>query len=425
MSWLSRLWKRRRWTLLAVVLVVGAGASLLVAQMVRSTPSAPVLEVRSGEFVDYLPLRGNLKALKSVVLSAPSSAGDLQIISLAKNGTPVKKGDTVVQFDLKQLELRLLQQRTELRQAESEIERARAQGKMQEEQAETELMNARYNVERAKLETGKQEILSQIDGEKTKLDLATAEKKLLEVEQKRDSERTKTAADVASQQHKREKSLNDVHEAEDRIAHLTLRAPVDGTVNLLPNYRVRGWMGGSAPEFREGDRAWPGAAIAELPDMTEIRASARIEEVDRGRLEVGQTAIVRVDAIPDREFAAKVVQISPLAKPDHSSWPPTRNFDLEAQLTETDARLRPGMSASVRIAVERIANAVTIPAECIFQKAGRTVVYVLKGSGFEEREIVIARRSGAQVAVGRGLQSGERIAQRDPTIEETAGEQEQ
>ncbi len=423
MSWLSQLWKRRRWTMLTAVLAVAAGASLLVAQMVRSTPSVPVLEVRSGEFVDYLQLRGNLKALKSVVLSAPSSAGDLQIISLAKNGTPVKKGDTVVQFDLKALELRLLQQRTELRQAESEIERARAQGKMQEDQTETELMNARYNVERARLEAGKQEILSQIDGEKTKLDLATAEKKLLEIGQKRDSERAKTAADVASQQHKREKSLNEVRGAEDGIAALTLRAPVDGTVNLLANYRTRGWMGGSAPEFREGDRAWPGAGIAELPDMSEIRASARIEEVDRGRLEVGQTAIVRVDAIPDREFAAQVVQISPLAKPDYSSWPPTRNFDLEVQLSDTDARLRPGMSASVRIAVERIAGAVTIPAECIFQKAGRTVVYVLKGSGFEEREIVIARRSGAQVAVGSGLQSGERIAQRDPTLEEGAGKQ--
>ncbi len=423
MSRLLQLWKRRRWTMLAVMLLVATGGSLLVAQMVRSTPSVPVLEVRSGEFVDYLQLRGNLKALKSVVLSAPSSAGDLQIISLAKNGTPVRKGDTVVQFDLKQLELRLLQQRTELRQAESEIERARAQGKMQEEQAETELMNARYNVERARLEAGKQEILSQIDGEKTKLDLATAEKKLLEIEQKRDSERAKTAADIASQQHKRDKSLNDVREAESRIAALTLRAPVDGTVNLLPNYRTRGWMGGSAPEFREGDRAWSGAGIAELPDMSEIRASARIEEVDRGRLEVGQTAIVRVDAIPDREFAAKVVQISPLAKPDHSSWPPTRNFDLEVQVSETDARLRPGMSASVRVAVERIAGAITIPAECIFQKAGRTVVYVLKGSGFEERAIVIARRSGSQVAVGSGLQAGERIAQRDPTIEEGAGQQ--
>jgi hypothetical protein len=75
----------------------------------------------------------------------------------------------------------------------------------------------------------------------------------------------------------------------------------------------------------------------------------------------------------------------------------------------------------VRVAVERIADALTVPSECIFQKAGRTVVYVLKGSKFEARDIVIARRSGTQVAVGRGLQGGERIARRDPTLEEAAG----
>lgn len=421
MIWLSKMWRTRRRTFVALVLVVGVGGTLLAARLARSTPTVPMLEVTSGEFVDYLQLRGNLKALKSVVLAAPSGAGDLQIIKLAKNGTRVQKGDVAIQFDTSSLELRLLQQRTELRQAEAEIERTRAQGRMQEEQAETELVQARYNVERARLETGKQEILSEIDGGKTKLDLATAEQKVREIEQKLASERIKSAADVASQTHRREKALNEVREAESRIAALSVKAPVDGAINLMPNPRARGGFmggGGSVPEFKEGDRAWPGAAVAELPDMTEIRASVRIEEVDRGRVQVGQTATVRVDAIPDREFAAKVVQISPLAKPDHSIWPPTRNFDLEVQFTETDDRLRPGMSASVRVAVERMADTVTLPTECVFQKAGRTVVYVLKGSGFEEREIVIARRSGTQVAIARGLQPGERVARRDPTLEE-------
>lgn len=422
MSWLVRMWQTRRGALLAVLLLACVGGSLLAARLARSTPSVPVVEVRSGEFVDYLQLRGNLKALKSVVLTAPSSAGELQILMLAKNGAQVKKGEVVAQFDTGTLENRLLQQRTELRQAEAEIERVRAQGRMQEEQTETELVQARYNVERAKLEAGKQEILSSIDGEKTKLDLANAEQKLREIEKKHEAERAKTAADVASQMHKRNKAKNDVDEAENRIAALTLRAPVDGMINLMPNFRARGMFGGagSTPEFKEGDRAWPGAAIIELPDMAEIRASARIEEVDRGRVQYGQPAVVRVDAIPDREFNARLVQISPLAKPDHSTWPPTRNFDIEVQLLETDARLRPGMSSGIRVAVERIPAALTIPSECVFQKAGRTVVYVLKGAKFEQREIVVARRSGTQVAVARGLKAGERIAQRDPTLEESA-----
>ncbi|MBI3404493.1 MAG: efflux RND transporter periplasmic adaptor subunit [Acidobacteria bacterium] len=426
MSWMVRLWRKRRWMFITVGLLIAIGGTLVVARMARSTPALPMADVTSGEFVDHLQLRGNLKALKSVVMTAPSSAGELQIIQLVKNGTIVKKGDVVAQFDRSTLEMRLLQQRTELRQAESEIDRVRAQGRMTQEQAETELIQARYNVERARLEASKQEILSQIDGAKNKLDLANAEQKLKEIEQKLASEKIKGAADVASQTQKKEKSNNDVREAEDRIGALTLKAPVDGMVNLMPNFRARmGFGGGSTPEFKEGDRAWPGAAVVELPDMSEIRAAARIEEVDRGRVEVGQTAVVRVDAIPDREFNAKLVQISPLAKPDYTSWPSTRNFDIEVQLLDTDARLRPGMSASVRVAVERIADAVIVPGECVFQKSGRTVVYVAKGARFEEREIVITRRSGTQVAVGRGLKAGERLARKDPTLEEKTGEQKQ
>ncbi len=405
--------------LVGTVLLLGVGGTMVAARFARSAPVVPLYEVSSGEFVDHLQLRGSLKALKSVVLTAPSSAGELQIIQLVKNGSQVKKGDVVAQFDTNNLAMRLLQQKTELRQAESEIEKVRAQGRMQQEQTETELMQAKYNVERARLEASKQEILSQIDGAKNKLDLANAQQKLKEIEQKLTSEKVKTEADVASQSQKREKSNNDVKEAEDRMAALTVKAPVDGMINLMPNYRARnGFMGGSAPEFKEGDRAWPGAAIAELPDMSEIRAAARIEEVDRGRVQVGQAAIVRVDAIPDREFNAKLQAISPLTKPDHSSWPPMRNFDIEVQLTDTDARLRPGMSASLRVAVDRLPNAIVVPGECVFQKAGRTVVYVLQGSGFDEREIVIARRSGTQVVVGRGLKTGERIARKDPTIKD-------
>ena len=421
MSWLAKAWRTRRLTFVTVVLLLGVGGTLLAARMVRSGTTVPLHEVSTSEFVDYVQLRGSLKALKSVVLAAPSSAGELQIIQLAKSGTPVKKGDPVAQFDTNNLAMRLLQARTELKQAESEIDRTRAQSNMAQEQTETELIQARYNVERARLEASKMEILSQIDGAKNKLDLASAEQKQKEIEQKLASEKIKAAADIASQRHRRDKAMNDVKEAEDRMAALTLKAPVDGMVSLMQNHRAHNWSsGGAPPEFKEGDRAWPGAPVIELPDMSEIRASARIEETDRGRVRLEQVTSVRVDAIPEKDFPAKLVQISPLAKPDHSSWPPSRNFDIEVQLLETDARLRPGMSASLRVAVDRIPNAIVVPADYIFQKAGRSVVYVLKGSNFEEREIIVGRRSGTQVAISRGLNAGERIARRDPTLEEQA-----
>ena len=75
---------RSRWLALALAacaLGVGGFAALHFA---NSQPSVPTVEVRRGEFVDYLELRGRLKAVRSVVVNAPSDAQDLQILHLVR-----------------------------------------------------------------------------------------------------------------------------------------------------------------------------------------------------------------------------------------------------------------------------------------------------------------------------------------------------
>jgi RND family efflux transporter MFP subunit len=302
-----------------------------------------------------------------------------------------------------------------VKQAEAEIEQGRAQAKLQEEQDLTDLERARYDVQRAKLEVSKAEILSRIEGEKNKLLLADAEQHLKEVEEKLASDRAKAGADSDERKQRREKALRDVQVVEEDIASLTLRAPVDGMVTILPNLRASGWSSESAPAFKEGDRAWQGARIAEFPDISTLRVSGRVEEADRGRVKEGQPATVRVDAVPDKEFPAHVIEISPLAKVDFSSWPFPRNFDVSAQLDQADPRVRPGMSATARVAVEKVPSCILIPPEATFQKLGKTVAYVLSGSSFRERDILVAKRGESQVAVARGLKPGERVALKDPT----------
>ena len=85
---------------------------------------------------------------------------------------------------------------------------------------------------------------------------------------------------------------------------MQLRAPIDGIVNLLPNFRSQGSFGQSTPPFKEGDNAWTGAEIAEIPDLSEMYVDLKLEEVDRGKLKLGQDVRIRVDAIPDKEFTA-------------------------------------------------------------------------------------------------------------------------
>ena len=123
------------------------------------------------------------------------------------------------------------------------------------------------------------------------------------------------------------------------MAQMTLRAPSAGTISLLEH-----WSGSNMTSYRPGDRAWPGAAIAELPDATTLRISARVDETERGRLAVKQSVTVQLNAIPDRQFTGHIEQIGAIASLDFSSgWPITRNFILEIVLDQTDPRFKPGI----------------------------------------------------------------------------------
>jgi multidrug efflux pump subunit AcrA (membrane-fusion protein) len=400
----------------------GAGVLLLagggLAFRHGAAPNVATAEVRRGEFVDYVQVRGSIKALRSIQLIAPSVEGDLQIVKLPATGTMVKKGDVVVQFDTSNLQRTLEQKQSDLKTAAAEIERTRADARLTREQRATDLQQASYDVERAKLDTSKNEVLSDIEGAQTRLKLADAEQKLKELEQKQVSGAKSEEADVGSKKNKAAKAQFDVRRAERQIASLSLRAPADGMVTLLPNFRAQNWMnGGAAPDFKLGDRAWGGALVAELPDLSTARISARVDESDRGRLRTGQAALVRIDAVADKEFQAVVAEISPLAKVDRSSWPFTKNFDIVLQIQDPDNRIRPGMSAGGRIVVDKVEEGVLAPAGAVFIRNGQLVAYVVRGSSFEERKVQVARRGKTELLISSGLKPGEKVALKDPTEE--------
>jgi HlyD family secretion protein len=403
----------------AILAVVAAGA--FATARGSAIPDLPTAEVKKGEFVDTLEIRGEIRPLRSIVLSSPMQSGDLQIVKLAKNGATVAAGDVVVQFDGSLLQRTIQEKQTELRQAEAEIEQARSQGKITEEQNATALMKARYDIERAKLDVNKGDTVSRIENENAKLRLTDDGHRLRELEEKIKSDRTAVEADVAARQRKREKALADLQRAQRGLQNLELKAPAAGLVNILPNFRAASTWG-SEQEFREGDRAWPGAAILELPDLSSVHLEARLDESDRGRLKTGQEAAVRIEAIPGRDFKARINNISVLAKVDFTSgWPPPKNFDLNLVLIDIDPKIRPGMTAVARIATEREADAILVPAEAIFQQDGAPTVYRLVGSEFVPTRVEIKRRGREQAIVSAGVQPGERIATRRPAPEMIKG----
>ncbi len=406
--------------ILAVVLVVALSVAAVAAfRRSSAAPALPTAIVAKTAFVDFLQLRGDIRPVRSVILTAPSTGADLQIVDLATNGAKVAAGEVIVTFDPTVQQRTLETKQSELKQAESEIERTEAEQRRRVAAAQSELAEARKALERARLEIQGNELRARLEAEKFVLAVSDAEEHVRELEKKIEGERIAAQADVAIARQKRAKALFDVQDTQRILNSLQIKAPIDGSISLLPNFRAGG-PGRSAPEFRRGDRAWFGAPIAELPDLTSVQLTAHVDEADRGRVQIGSGVRVRVDAVPDRELLGTLKDISVVAKPDFTTWPPVRNFDVVVAITDSDPRLRSGMSASARVELDRLADVLVVPTPAVFQRGSATVVYVVNGGETESRSVTVLRRGRDQIALASGVKEGERIALKEPDQEGAA-----
>jgi HlyD family secretion protein len=102
-----------------------------------------------------------------------------------------------------------------------------------------------------------------------------------------------------------------------------------------------------------------------------MRIAARVDETERGRLALSQPVTLQLDAIADRQFTGKVERIGTIATSDFSAgWPIPRNFDLEIGIDQRTARLKPGMTVQITVIVDRVPDAITIPAQASFPQIG-------------------------------------------------------
>jgi HlyD family secretion protein len=408
----SRKKKILGWAIVAAACAGGAYAAY------RYTAPQEVVvataKVRRAEFVLSIRSRGEIRSTRSVVLSAPQVPNP-RIVKLAEAGRPVKKGDVVVEFDTAQQEQNYLENSTTVRTADSEIVQTKASHRIIDEMDSMNLMQSGYDVERARLEASKAEILSEIEGAKNRIDVGIAEGSLQQVNVTIKAHKVSQGADLQRLEQRKDKTVRDMGRAKGYLANMVIRAPNDGIVNILPNFRAGGSFGSMPPPFKEGDSAWTGAAIAEIPDLSSMRVELKLEEVERGQTQIGRQVRVRVDAIADKEFRAELDWISPIATLNFSRFMSAdKIFPAYATLKNLDARLRPGMSATAEIIIESQKNALLVPARASFLHNGKPAVYVQKGQSFPIREIEVGKRNENDVVVLKGLKEGEVVALENP-----------
>ena len=349
-------------------------------------------------------------ATRSVQLSAPLDVPDLQIVWLAGSGAEIKEGQPVIRFDPSKLQQDLREKKAAFEQAQATLDQAVAQARITADQDKLDLATAVFDREKAKLEASKNAIVSVMDGQKSVIDLETAGEKVKVQEATIDLHRNSDKAKIASQTRLRDEALAEVKRTERRLAQMELKSPLNGVVNYLEN-RSQGWM--NAQPFKVGDHVSPGLGIAEIPDLSTLEMESKVDEVDRGRIVVGDEVRIHIDAFPEKTFAGKLVSISLLTEQSFTEWPPTRNFHAFAKMIGKDTRLRPGMNASADVVQSRIPNAISVPARPLFTLHSKPVVYVKLPHGYAPQEVKVLARNPDEIVVD-GIPANSIVALADP-----------
>jgi len=399
----------RAGVVIGVLAAIGAGAwRVRRAQAAGDLPLAPA---RKGDFLVIVRCRGELKARRSVQLTAPLNVPNLQIVWLAPPGDPIKAGQPVVRFDPSTANQQLQEKEAGLNQSQATLDQAVAQARITAEQDKLDLAAARYELERAKLEASKAEIVSVLQGEESKIDLGLAEQKVRVQESTVKLHEASATARIASLTRLRNQAQSEVNLVKRRLGQMEIKAPLDGVVMYMTN-NSQGWL--NAKPFKVGDNAWPGSPLAEIPDLSTLEMEGKIEEIDRGRVAVGQPVRIKIDALPEKTLSGSLSSLSILTE-QSSEWPPQKNFRAFAQVEKAD-KLRPGMNGNLDIVVNRLPDAISIPAKALFTRNGKPIVYVFSKTGYIPTEVELLARNPDEVAI-KGIKADDKVTLAEPPAE--------
>ena len=173
-------------------------------------------------------------------------------------------------------------------------------------------------------------------------------------------------------------------------SYTTIRAPISGVV--------------SSRDIKLGQHLMAGASAFKITDTSKLIAYLRIPQVELSKISAGNTARVRVDAMPEVEFAATITRISPTIDPLNGTFKATATIE-----NQDGGYLAPGMFGRFNVAYEKHSGALLIPAAAVIEEDNETVVYVVNDGSANRRAIEVGIESDGLVEVLGGLEADEKI----------------
>ncbi|MBU3679405.1 MAG: efflux RND transporter periplasmic adaptor subunit [Candidatus Kapabacteria bacterium] len=223
-----------------------------------------------------------------------------------------------------------------------------------------------------------------------------------------------------------ERAKGALRETMVNVNRTTINAPMSGVVTYL---------GVESGEKVVGTATMQGTEIMRIADLATMNAWVQVDENDVAQISVGDTARIKVDALPDVELRGIVYEIShsPIVS-GQGTQEEVVNFQVRIRIIDPEGRMRPGMSCSVDIETETKPNVLAVPiqsvtimqdveapakeqdyrkterkAEGIRNKRPQSIVWLTDGTKVTARAVTTGISDEGYIEITNGIRSGERV----------------
>jgi len=199
-----------------------------------------------------------------------------------------------------------------------------------------------------------------------------------------------------------------------QVAACTIHAPTNGLVVYGTSVR-EDWRNDNET-LQIGSEVYPNQLLIVLPDTSEMMAHVRVPESIAGRVQRGQLARVKVDALGGESFIGRVASKGVLAESGGWRDPNSREYTVKVELDANalDGRLKPSMRCESEILLGNVDDTLAIPIQAVFREGPVQYVYTPRDGKYERRPVSVGRRSDAYAEVTAGIDAGTRVLVREP-----------
>ncbi len=368
---------------------------------------------RKGNLSETLSLTGTLMAAQDVKITS-KIPGRVEKVPV-EEGTPVKRGDVLIELEQKELALAVAQAEAAVAAAQAGLAKVLAGTRKEKiDQARAALAQAKANADICKITFERMRKLlkdktiskTKYDEAKAHYDSALAQYKSAQAQ----LEMAKTGAtreDIEIARTQVGQARAALATARRQLQNATITSPIDGIIahkNVEPGEVV------SPPVM-------PGKALLDIVDMSRLKTTIKISETRVKIIRLGQEAIISLDGFPGESFPGKISMISPVVDAN------SRTFKAEVLIPNPDNRLKPGMFARVQLVLTKRTDVLKIPVKAITEgKEGKVVFLAVNGTakaqtvtlGISDEfdtEVISGLNPGDQVIIegNLGLEHGDKI----------------